>query len=345
MNCALIMAGGKGERFWPYSTDEKPKQFINLFGEKTMIQQTVDRLDGFLPIENIFIVTGEKYVNLVKKQLPNLPEKNIIVEPEGRNTAPCIALSAFYIKKIYGNVNLAVFPADHLVRDVEVFRKTLSLSFEFVEAKEDVIVTLGIKPDRPETGYGYIKFLGEDVKINESILKVERFVEKPDKLTAERYVNEGKYLWNAGIFVWKIDTILKNTKEFLPNTYGILKNVFDKKDLYEELKIAYKKVDKISVDFGIMEHAKNIYVIPVDFGWDDVGSWIAVERYSEKDEDGNVISQNIHYFDSKRNIVKSKKKTILNGVNDLVVIETDEYLIVSHKDSISKIKDIKNKIE
>ncbi|ANQ53609.1 mannose-1-phosphate guanylyltransferase [Thermosipho sp. 1063] len=342
MNCALIMAGGKGERFWPYSTDERPKQFINLFGEKTMIQQTVERLEGFIPNEQIFIVTGERYVKLVREQLPNIPEKNIIIEPEGRNTAPCIALSAFYIKKFLGNVNLAVFPADHLVRRVDDFKKALSHAFEFVDSNEDAIVTLGIKPNRPETGYGYIKFIGKELKINETILKVDRFVEKPDKETAKKYIEEGNYLWNAGIFVWKIDTILKNTKVFLQNTYNVLSKVFEDENFKDKLRKLYGKVDKISVDFGIMEKAKNIYVIPSEFGWDDVGSWTAVERYSKKDENGNVVGENMYYFGSKGNIVKSKKKTILNDVEDLVVIETDEYIIVSKKESVQKLKEIKS---
>ncbi|MDN5324431.1 MAG: mannose-phosphate guanylyltransferase [Thermosipho sp. (in: thermotogales)] len=347
MNCALIMAGGKGERFWPYSTDEKPKQFINLFGERTMIQQTVERLNGFISKENIFIVTGEIYINLVKEQLPNIPEENIIVEPVGKNTAPCIALSAFYIKKRLGNVNLAVLPADHLVRDVKNFKTALSNAFGFVNNNKNAIVTLGIKPDRPETGYGYIKFKDKnEKKLNKSVLKVEKFVEKPDKETAEKYLNEGTYLWNAGIFVWNIDTIIDSTRKFLPKTYELLSkiNEYEGEEYYLNLRELYPKVDKISVDFGIMEHATNIYVIPSEFGWDDVGSWNSVERYSEKDEDGNVIGKNIYYFDSKGNIVKSKKKTILNDVNDLVVIETEEYLIISKKDSVQKLKEIKKKI-
>ncbi|MDK2839901.1 MAG: mannose-phosphate guanylyltransferase [Thermosipho sp. (in: thermotogales)] len=346
-NYALIMAGGKGERFWPYSTDEKPKQFLNLFNEKTMIQLTVERLKSIIPIENTFVVTGQIYVDLVKEQLPTLPEENIIIEPAGRNTAPCIALSAFYIKEKLGDVNLAVLPADHLVEDVKNFQKALTNAFEFINKNKNAIVTLGIKPDRPETGYGYIKYQSKDnLNINESVLKVERFVEKPSLEVAKKYLSEGNYLWNAGIFVWNTGTILENTKKFLPNTYNILEEIF-KYSGKEYLKILgelYPKVDKISVDYGIMEHAKDIYVIPSEFGWDDVGSWTSVERHSKKDENGNVINENTYYFDSKANIVKSKKITILNDVENLVVIETDDYLIISSKENIQKIREIKNKI-
>lgn len=339
MNCALIMAGGKGERFWPLSTDEKPKQFLNLFGEKTMIQMTVERLKDIIPNENIFIVTGERYKDIVKKQLPDISEENIILEPMGRNTAPCIALSAFYINDKFKNANIAVLPADHLIVDVDNFQKVLKKAFSFVDNNKDAIVTLGIKPDRPETGYGYIKYIQEDdVKINDSVLKVEKFVEKPDFETAKRYLEEGVYLWNAGIFIWNTKTILENTKKFLPNTYEILKNIYNDKELLKE---NYKNVDNISVDFGIMEHADSIYVIPSEFGWDDVGSWTSIERHSKKDENGNVIGDKFYFFDSKGNIVKSNKKVILNNVNDLVVIETEEYLIVSNKNNIQKIKDIK----
>jgi mannose-1-phosphate guanylyltransferase len=349
MNCALIMAGGKGERFWPYSTDERPKQFLNLFGEKTMIQLTVERLIDLIPIERVFVVTGEMYVDLVKKQLPDLPFENIIIEPVGRNTAPCIALSAFYIKKRLGNVNLAVLPADHLVNDVENFQKALSNAFEFLNENKNSIVTLGINPDRAETGYGYIKYKKENekIKLNESILKVERFVEKPELEIAKRYLMEGSYLWNAGIFIWNTDTILEKTKNFLPKTFDILQEInrYSGKEYYDFLKENYEKVEKISVDYGIMEHADNIYVIPSEFGWDDVGSWNSVERHSNRDENENVIGENIHYFNSKGNIVKSNKKTVLIDVEDLVVVETDEYLIVSKKDSIQKIKEIKNKIQ
>lgn len=213
MLCGLIMAGGKGERFWPLSTDDKPKQFLNLLGNDTMIQMTVKRLEGLIPIERIFVVTAERYVGLVKEQLPNLPEENIIVEPVGRNTAPCIALSAFYINKKIENATIAVLPSDHLIKDEEKFREVLKCGYDFVNKNQDAIVTLGMKPDRPETGYGYIKRMHEvEIINNNTVNKVECFVEKPNKETAEKYLKEGTYLWNGGMFIWKASTISKCTE-------------------------------------------------------------------------------------------------------------------------------------
>jgi mannose-1-phosphate guanylyltransferase len=343
MLCGLIMAGGKGERFWPLSTDDKPKQFLNLLGEDTMIQMTVKRLEGLIPIERIFVVTAERYVGLVKEQLPNLPGENIIVEPVGRNTAPCIALSAFYINKRMGDVTIAVLPSDHLIKDEEKFRQVLNSAYEFVNKKQDAIVTLGIKPDRPETGYGYIKALYEIEKINNnSIYKVERFVEKPDKETAERYLNEGTYLWNGGMFIWKASTILKCTNQYLPQTFEVLAEIAAADENFEEvLKQKYEEVENISVDYGIMEKSNNIYVIPCDFGWDDVGSWTSLERYREKDENGNVANQNCIAKDSSGNIIMASKKVILNGIENIIVVETDDYIMISSKDRAHEIKEIK----
>jgi mannose-1-phosphate guanylyltransferase len=345
---ALIMAGGKGERFWPLSTDERPKQFLNLFSDKTMIQLTVERLEGLVPINHTFVVTGEQYVEITCEQLERLPRGNIIVEPIGRNTAPAIALSAFYIKKHFGSANLVVLPADHLVKDVEGFRMALKNALDFIKKNKDAVVTLGMKPDRPETGYGYIRFVKEtgDVKYNETVLKVERFVEKPAYEVALKYLEEGNYLWNAGIFIWNVDTIIETTRRFLPKTYEILNKLFGlSEDSYEQtLKELYPQVDNISVDYGIMEHYDRIYVIPSEFGWDDVGSWTSVERHSEKDEMGNVLASNVYYFRSKGNIVKTNKKTILKDVEDLIVIETDEYIVISSKKSAQGIKDIKKEV-
>ena len=269
MLCALIMAGGKGERFWPLSTDEKPKQFLKLLGKKTMIQITVERLLPLISADRIFIVTGKRYVQIVKEQLPNLPENNIIVEPVGRNTAPCIALSAFYIKKRCNDAAILVIPSDHLVVDENRFRNTIAYGADFIQDNSSAIVTLGIKPDRPETGYGYIQFTvyNSQCTINEAaaameksdksfnIYKVEKFVEKPDVDTAKKYIKEGNFLWNGGMFIWKCSTILELTKKYLNSTYDILKGVFEKDDENFSRLLAerYPKVDNISVDCGIME--------------------------------------------------------------------------------------------
>ncbi|SEF55993.1 mannose-1-phosphate guanylyltransferase (GDP) [Caloramator fervidus] len=345
MLCALIMAGGKGERFWPLSTDEKPKQFLNLINEDTMIQMTVKRIEKLIPIERIFVVTAKRYVNLVKEQLPYLPEKNIIIEPVGRNTAPCIALSAFYINKIYPDAILAVLPSDHLIKDVETFIRTIDAANKFIEENKDAIVTLGIKPDRPETGYGYIKFKETKTIIdNFEIKEVEKFVEKPDKQTAQNYIDEGTYLWNAGMFIWKATTILKYTYKFLPQTFEVLSEVAatNEEDFEEVLNEKYPTVDNISVDYAIMEKADKIYVIPSDFGWDDVGTWTSLERYREKDEMGNIVKGNVIYVDSSNNtIISNTKKIILLGLKDCIIVENNDVILISSKEKVNQIKDLK----
>ncbi|NLU09047.1 MAG: mannose-1-phosphate guanylyltransferase [Clostridiales bacterium] len=359
MLCALIMAGGKGERFWPLSTDKKPKQFLKLLGKKTMIQMTVERLLPLISADRIFIVTGKRYVHLVKKQLPDLSENNIIVEPVGRNTAPCIALSAFYIRRYCkGNATILVIPSDHLVVDENRFRNTIAYGADFIQNNESSIVTLGIKPDRPETGYGYIQFDSQGA-VNEAaitssedssnfhVYRVEKFVEKPDADTAGKYIEKGNFLWNGGMFIWKCSTILELTKRYLSNTYKILESIFKEENekFSSSLEKEYPQVDSISVDYGIMEKTENIYVIPSNFGWDDIGTWHAVERYREKDNDNNVCMGDIRSLRSSNNIVYSENKPIvIVGLEDVFVVESDDIIFVGKKEDIERIKEIKGKI-
>jgi mannose-1-phosphate guanylyltransferase len=345
------MAGGKGTRFWPLSTEEKPKQFINLLGEETMLQMTVNRLLPLIPIERIFIVTGSRYIHYVKEQLPNLPEKNIIVEPEGRNTAPCIALSAFYIDKIYKDAEIAVLPSDHLIKDEKEYRDILKAGYDFVRENKDSIVTIGIKPDRPETGYGYIKVSTDEKKLeadNIDIYAVNRFVEKPNKEKAKIYLKEGNYLWNAGMFIWKTSTILKHTKDFLPSTYNVLEEIAAASDegYKDTLNEKYPLAESISVDFGIMEKAEDIYVIPGSFGWDDIGSWKAVERYRQKDENDNIcVGGKVINIDGRNNIaVSNGKPIIIAGINDAFVIESDEAIVITNKENIGNISSIRSSL-
>lgn len=349
MLCGLIMAGGKGTRFWPLSTEEKPKQFLNLVGEDTMLQMTVKRLEKLIPTERIFIVTADRYVNLVNEQLPGLPARNIIVEPEGRNTAPCIALSAFIIEKYYGDAELAVVPSDHLINDEEKFIETLKVADEFVNSNDNSIVTLGIKPDRSETGYGYIKFSGTKDKINDlNINMVEGFVEKPNYLKAQEYINEGTYLWNSGMFIWKTSTIKKYTKSYLLETYTAVYEIaaaIDTKNYKEILRDKYSNVESISVDYGIMEKAENIYVIPSDFGWDDVGNWSSIERYREKDKQNNILLGRIKSLKCKNNLVIGNGKEIaLVGIDDIFVIDTKDILLIGKKEHLENINEIQKQI-
>ena len=258
--CALIMAGGKGTRFWPKSTEEKPKQFISLVEERTMIQLTIDRIKKMLPIEKIFIATGEKYVDLVKEQIPELPNKNIIMEPIGRNTAPCILLATLYIKQIYNNCNIAVLPSDHLIENEEEFLNTIQTADEFVNKNIESIVTIGIEPNRPETGYGYIKYSKEN---NNKVIKVDKFVEKPNLETAEKYLASKEYLWNAGMFIFNANYMLKELNKNYNSGYELLKLLpsIEDESYKEKLNEMYPKCEKISIDYAVMEKSENVYVV------------------------------------------------------------------------------------
>ncbi len=344
MLCALVMAGGKGTRFWPLSTEERPKQFLNLIAEDTMIQMSVKRLEKLIPIERIFVVTGKRYMDLVREQLPNLPYRNIIIEPIGKNTAPCIALSTFHINKIYEDATIAVVPSDHLIEHEEIFLEVLNSADEFVNRNEEAIVTIGMKPDRPETGYGYIKYNHMNCVINGyEVRSVKKFVEKPDLHKAKEYLEDGNYLWNGGMFIWKAANILRLTRQHLISTFEVLSEIAAtcEEDYHRVLEEKYNNVDSISVDFGIMEKAKDIYVIPGDFGWDDVGSWGSLERYNEKDNEGNVKNDKAYCYNSKNNIIVTNKKLLLNYVNDLIIVETDEFIMITSKEKEQEIKNAK----
>lgn len=346
MLCALIMAGGKGTRFWPLSTEEKPKQFLNLIGEETMIQMTVNRIKPIIPMERIFICTGKKYVDLVKEQLPEILDRNIIVEPEGRNTAPCIALSAILINRYYKNADMIVLPSDHLINKEDIFRKVINSADNFIEKHKDSIVTLGISPSRAETGYGYIKYdrISNPQK-NKDLVKVDAFVEKPNKEKAEEYLNSGDYLWNGGMFLWNAESILNKIKRYLPDTFEALHNIEDVKEelIQEVIDKYYCKTDAISIDYGILEKDKDIYVIPCDIEWDDIGTWKAVERYKEKDINDNIIDGNIRVIESKSNIaINNEKKMVMIGIKDVMTIETEDSIYIVNKDYMNNLRDYKS---
>ena len=345
MLTALIMAGGKGTRFWPLSTEEKPKQFLNLIGEETMIQMTINRIKPIIPIERIFVCTGEMYVNLVKAQLPELPERNIIVEPEGRNTAPCIALSAMVIDRYYKNSNMVVLPSDHLINDEEEFRNTLLAADRFIKEKDEAIVTLGMNPTRPEVGYGYIKYSNEVLKSNDfRVIKVDSFVEKPNLDTAKKYLREGNYLWNGGMFIWSINNVINQIKMYSPNTYNALINIKEvsEEKLQETINKNYEKTEATSIDYAVLEKSKDVYVIPSNFGWDDVGSWEALDRYREKDELGNVLVGQSKAVKANNNLViSSSNRIVVEGLSDIYVIENDGKVLVGHKANVANVKELK----
>lgn len=345
MLCALIMAGGKGTRFWPLSTEEKPKQFLNLIGEETMIQMTVNRIKPIIPMERIFVCTGERYVDLVKEQLPELPESNIIVEPEGRNTAPCIALSAFAIKRYFKNANMVVLPSDHLIKDEEEFRNVIESANEFVNKNDEAIITLGMEPTRAETGYGYIRYGNENQNINNhKVIKVDAFVEKPNKEKAKEYLDEGNYLWNGGMFLWSVNNILEQINKYSNDTYKALERLeeVDEEFMQSFINKNYEYTEAISIDYAVLEKSEDIYVVPSNFGWDDVGSWEALDRYRDKDELGNVLVGSAKVVESESNLViSSTHDIVVEGLSDIYVIENDGKILIGRKSNVANVKELK----
>lgn len=347
MLTALIMAGGRGTRFWPASTDEHPKQFLNLIGERTMIQETVHRLLPMIDIDHIFICTGAKYKDICLEQLPELPERNIIVEPVGRNTAPCILLSALYIRQIYGDTNVIVLPSDHQINNEPEFLSVLFDADKFVSDRRESIITIGIKPNRPETGYGYINFsnTADTVKSHE-IKKVNRFVEKPDAEVAQSYLDDGHYLWNAGMFMFNTDFMADEYEKYASETYRALTSLpaIDSPDYMTELEEKYAACESISVDFAIMEKTDSLFVVPADFGWDDIGAWKALERYLTEDDMRNILKGTVKTYGAENNLVFARdKEVILFDAEDLFVIETDERIVVGRRASLEKVHELRNK--
>ncbi|WP_311062368.1 mannose-1-phosphate guanylyltransferase [Thermoanaerobacterium sp. CMT5567-10] len=349
MITGVIMAGGKGERFWPKSRIKMPKQFLKLYGDKTMIHQTVDRLRRLMPIENIFVVTNIDYAGLISDQIPELPTENILIEPMGKNTAACIGLAALHTEKLSKDSIMVVVPSDHVIKDEETYLGVLKTAIEKAKSGNN-LVTIGIKPQHPETGYGYINFrkITHEILNNNPVHKVERFVEKPDYDTAVKYVESGNYLWNSGMFIWKTSTILNAIKEYMPQLYSalnVIREHFDSDEIEKVLYEEYSKLESISIDYGIMEKAKNVYVVPGDFGWDDVGSWTSIERLYEKDENGNVIKGNVVSVDTKKCIITGSDKLIATlGIEDVIIVDTEDALLICSKDKAQNVKEVLKEI-
>ena len=337
---AVIMAGGRGERFWPKSRNNRPKQFLSLTSDgETMIQKTVKRLSPLVSAEDIFIVTNAAYADLVNDQLPDVPRENILCEPCARNTAPCIAFAAAIIQKKYGDAMMLVLPSDHLIGYEKIYIKTLQTAIRTAEEGNN-LVTIGITPAYPETGYGYINF-GKEAG---DAYEVERFVEKPDLPTAKKYLASGKYLWNSGMFVWKASAIMYNMKQFMPEIHDGAVRIGDSygTDSYDETLIKeFTAFTSESVDFGIMEKASDIYTIPGSFGWDDVGSWLAVERINETDDKKNYFDGDVIAVDSERTTVCGGKRLVAAiGTRDIVIVDTDDVLLVCSKNNTQDVKKV-----
>ena len=337
---ALIMAGGRGERFWPKSRKSLPKQFLSLTDDgRTMIQLTVERIRPLIDLEDIYISTNRAYRGLVMEQLPGIPPENILCEPVGRNTAPCIGLGAVHIAKKYEDAVMMVLPSDHLIKYNQMFLNALKDGCSIAEKGKN-LVTIGITPDYPETGYGYIKFLPQQADGN--AYAVERFVEKPDMETAKEYLESEEYLWNSGMFIWKVSTILDNMKSMLPDLHQGLFNIAeaigtDKQEMV--LEKVFPELESVSIDYGVMEKAENIFILPGVFGWDDVGSWLVVERIQKSNESGNVVTGNIITINSKNNIIQGGKKLIAAvGLENLIIVDTEDATLICDKGSTPDIK-------
>lgn len=342
----LIMAGGQGERFWPKSRACFPKQFLNILDEnQTMIQLTVKRAEAITDIKNIYVITNESYKDLVKQQINKLPDENIICEPFSRNTAPCIGLAAMYISKKYDDSVMVVLPADHAIKNNEEFFNILNIA-KNKAIEDENLVTIGIKPNYPETGYGYIKYVKSKDK---NIFPVDKFVEKPDIDRAKQYLNSGEYLWNSGMFIWKTSTIIKNIQKFLPPMYDKLmkiKSAIGTEAEKEVLKEEFGSINKVSVDYGIMEKAERIYTVPGCFGWDDVGSWNCLDRINTRDEENNVKIGNVLTLNTKDCIIYGNKRLITTlDISDLIVIDTEDALLISSKKDVVNVKKIITKIK
>lgn len=339
------MAGGKGERFWPKSRKYLPKQFLSLTNDgNTMLQHTVQRIYQLVKIEDVFIVTNSDYKRLVMEQLPGIPEENILLEPISRNTAPCIGLAAAHIQKKYKDAIMLVLPSDHLIKFNELFISTLKDAIEI--AKEDNnMVTLGITPTYPETGYGYINFSKhkENCSVN-NVYTVEKFVEKPAIQIAKDYLESGKYLWNSGMFVWKSSTIMNNFKKIVPDMYKGLKSIensIGKSNYTDVLLKEFNKFISESIDYAIMEKTDNIYTIPGSFGWDDVGSWSALDRICKSNDEGNIVCGNVITIDSSNSIIQGTNKLIATiGIEDLIIVDTNDALLICQKDRSQEVKKV-----
>lgn len=334
-NHVVIMAGGIGSRFWPMSTPDMPKQFVDVMGVgKTLIQMTVERFTPVCPIENFWVVTGQKYVDVVKAQLPGIPEDHILAEPAMRNTAPCIAYACWKIRQRHPQANVVVTPSDALVLNTAEFARVISKALDFT-ADERRIVTIGIKPSRPETGYGYIAAGNE---VSDEMMKVDSFREKPSLEVAKDYLAAGNYLWNAGIFVWNVDTITSELRTHTPALASIMDKMAESFYTSAEETVVgelFPTCEKISIDYAVMEKSDCIYTVPADFGWSDLGTWGSLRTLMAQDENGNAaVGEDVRLYDTKGCIVHAPnaKKVVVQGLENFIVAEHNGCLLVCRLD-------------
>ena len=334
-NHLVIMAGGIGSRFWPMSTDERPKQFIDILGVgRTLLQLAYDRFEGLCPQENVWVVTNKKYETLVREQLPNVPPTHVLLEPCRRNTAPCIAYVSWRIKALDPKANVVVTPSDHIVADTAEFRRVVASCMNFT-AETDAIVTLGMAPTRPETGYGYIQAdLSMSSPRNKEIFRIDSFREKPDLQTAKQYISQNNYFWNAGIFIWSVSTIINAFRVYSPAISKVFENmlsIYGTEHEQEFIDQRYPECESISVDYAIMEKAEEIFVCPASFGWSDLGTWGSLLAQGKRDLYGNAkIGPNIQTYDTHNCIIHTtqEQKVVVQGLDDCIVAEKDGTLLI-----------------
>lgn len=348
---AVIMAGGRGTRFWPRSREKKPKHLLDIIGTRTMIQETVDRIKPLVIPKNILIVTGKKHARELIKQLPEVPIKNIIIELVGKNTAACIGLAALHIQKKVGDDVMVVLPSDHAITDSSKYLEVIAAAAQFA-AKENALVTIGIKPSSAQTGFGYIEQGNSfPCRANQEIFRVKSIREKPDLQQAEAFLQSGIFYWNSGMFVWKASTILKEIARFLPDLYSGLMKVKEALGSPGEAAIVrkiYEGLASISIDYGVMEKANNVFMLQGDFGWSDVGSWDALWEISDKDNKGNALTSgsNVIFEDTEDSLVYSPQKLVaLVGVKDLIIVETKDALLVCSRGKSQRVKKIVETLE
>jgi len=342
---AIIMAGGIGSRFWPISRTSYPKQFIDILGTgKTLIQNTYERFLKVCPKENIYIVTNDNYLDLVRTQLPDMADQQILTEPVMRNTAPCIAYGCFKIESINPNASIVVAPSDHLILDEGAFITAIEKSLK-IASKNQCLITLGIKPSRPDTGYGYIQYT--DQILDEDFHKVKTFTEKPTLDIAKTFIQSGDFLWNAGIFIWSADAILKAFSRYLPEMNEIFaeaRPVYNSDNEKAHIHKTYLQCTNISIDYGVMEKADNVYVLPSEFGWSDLGTWASIYQLAEKDYVGNVVipSEKVIMYDSSNCMVNvpGEKLVVLQGLHDYIVVESNNTLLICPRDQEQNVKQV-----
>ncbi|MCX5849747.1 MAG: mannose-1-phosphate guanylyltransferase [Deltaproteobacteria bacterium] len=343
---AVIMAGGRGTRFWPRSREKKPKHLLDIISEKTIIQETIDRIKPLINLSNILVVTGKKHSRALIKQLPEIPSRNIIIEPEGKNTAACIGLAALHIQKIVSDDTMVVLPSDHAIADSRKFIAVIDAAAK-VAAQEDGLVTIGIKPSSIQTGFGYIERSEYFQHIaDEEVFRVKSIREKPDFQQAQAFIQNGNFYWNSGMFIWKASTILKEIARLLPDLYAGLIKINEALDSPDEAAVmprVYRKLKSISIDYGVMEKADNVFMLQGDFGWSDVGSWDALWEISAKDNKDNVLTGggSAIFEDTEGSLVYSPKKLVaLIGVKDLIIVETKDALLICKKGCSQDVKKV-----